>query len=96
MVGHGVFSFSFKVIVSTFYVIFFLLFGATSAAYEVPRRGVEQGLQLPSCTTATAMPDLSRVCDLHRSSLQCQILNPLNKARDRTRILMDTSRVHYH
>ena len=31
---------------------------------------------------------------LHHSSWQPQILNPLHKARDRTRILMDTSRVH--
>ena len=30
---------------------------------------------------------------LHHSSQQRQILNPLSKARDRTRILMDTSRV---
>ena len=27
---------------------------------------------------------ISRVCDLHYSSQQCWILNPLNKARDRT------------
>ena len=31
-------------------------------------------------------------CDPHPSSQQCQILNPLIEARDRTHILMDTSR----
>ena len=40
-------------------------------------------------TTATAMPELSHICDLHHSSWQCQILNPLSEARDWTCILMD-------
>ena len=31
---------------------------------EVPRLGAETELQLPAYTTATAMPDLSSVCDL--------------------------------
>ena len=41
------------------------------------------------------MEDPSCVCELQHSSWQCQILNPLRKARDQTHILMDTSRVHY-
>ena len=41
--------------------------------------------------TATAMQDLSCVLDLHHSSRQCQILNLLSEAGDRTSILMDTS-----
>ena len=40
--------------------------------------------------------DLSHVCDLHHSSWQCQILNPLSKARGRTHILMDPGWVRYH
>ena len=40
------------------------------------------------------MLDLSLVCNLHHSSQQHQILNPLNKARDQTHILKDTSLVH--
>ena len=52
---------------------------------------VESELQPPAYTTATAMRDLSRVCDLHRSSRQRQILNPLSEASDQTRILMDPS-----
>ena len=58
---------------------------------EVPRLGVESELQLPATATATAMQDPSRIYDLHHSSWQHQILNPLSKARDRTHILMDTS-----
>ena len=33
------------------------------------------------------------VCNLHHSSWQCRILNPLSKARDQTYILMDISQV---
>ena len=32
-------------------------------------------------------------CELHHSSRQCRILNPLNKARDQTCILMGISQV---
>ena len=60
---------------------------------EVPRLGVELELQLLAYTTATAMWDLSHVCDLHHSSWQCQIPDPLSKARDQTSNLMDPSGV---
>ena len=59
---------------------------------EVPRLGVESELQLLAAATATWDP--SCYCDLHHRSRQCQILNPLSEARDRTLILMDASRVH--
>ena len=62
---------------------------------EVPKLGVYWELQLPAYTTATAMWDLSRDCDLHHTSWQCHILNPLSEARDWTCILMDTNRVHF-
>ena len=54
---------------------------------ELPRLGVESKLQLPATATATttftdpATPDLSRLYDLHHSSRQCQILNPLSEGR---------------
>ena len=48
---------------------------------EVPRLGVKLELQLPAYTTATAMPDPSRICNLHCSLWQHQILNPMSKAR---------------
>ena len=62
---------------------------------EVPRLGVESELQLLGYTTTTAMQDLSLICDLYHSSCQCQILNPLNKARDQTHNLMVPSRIHF-
>ena len=42
------------------------------------------------------MQDLSHVCDLHLSSWQHWILNPLCKARDRTHNLMVPSQIHFH
>ena len=56
---------------------FFLVFffRATPVAYmEIPRLGVKP----------------CHVCDLHHSSWQHWILNPLSRARDRTHILKDT------
>jgi len=58
---------------------------------EVPRLGVESELQLPAYATAIATQDPSRVCDLHHSSQQHQILDPLSEARDQTHVLMDTN-----
>ena len=63
---------------------------------EVPRLGVELELQVPAYTTATATQDPTYIFDLHHSSWQHQMLNPLGEARDRTCILMDASRFRYH
>ena len=59
----------------------------------VPRLEVKLELQLLAYTTATATWDPSLDCDLHHSSWQHWILDPLSEAGDQTRILMDTSRV---
>ena len=60
----------------------------------VPKLGVELELQLQAYATATAKQDSSCVWDLHHSSLQRQILNPLREARDQTRNLMVPSQIH--
>ena len=44
---------------------------------EVPRLGDELELQLQAYTTATATPGPRHVYDLHHSSRQYRILNPL-------------------
>jgi len=62
---------------------------------EIPRLGVESELQLQAYTTATATRDPSLGCNLHQSSWQRWILNPLNEARDGTHVLKDTSQVPY-
>ena len=61
---------------------FFFLFGDDLRLTEVLRLGVALELQLLATATATATPDL------HHSSLQGWILNPLSEARDQTYILM--------
>ena len=65
---------------------FFFFLGPHLQNMEIPKLGVESELQL--LAHATAKWDLSCVCDLHHSSGQCQIPNPLSKARDQTHILM--------
>ena len=74
---------------------FFFILGLYPEHMEVSRPGVELELQLPTYTTATTTPDPSRVCNLHHSSQQCRILNPLSETRDWTRILMVPSQVHF-
>ena len=49
---------------------------------EFPKLRVKWELQLLAYATATVTWDPSCVIDLHYSSVQCQILNPLSKARD--------------
>ena len=75
-----------------YYYFFFVILGLHPQHMEVPRLGVKwELLQLLAYTTATATQDLSHVGDLHQSSWQRQILNPLSEARDQTHIFMDTS-----
>ena len=57
---------------------------------EVSKLGVESELQLSTYATATAMWDLSHVCDLYHTHGQCQILNQVSKARDWAHIHMNT------
>ena len=65
-------------VVLVWFGLTFLLFRATPEAYGSSQASWESELQLPAYTTATtAMRDLSRICELHHSSQQCCILNPL-------------------
>ena len=70
-------------------------FGLHPQHMEVPRLGVKSELRLPACTTATATLDLNWLCKLCCSSRQCQILNPLSKARGRIHILRGTIWIRY-
>ena len=85
-----------KFIILLFLLTFFFFLGPHMQHMEVPRPGIESELQLLATATATATQDPSLVCDLHHSSQQFQILNPLSEARDQTWIFMNISWVHYH
>ena len=67
------------------FLVFFL--GSHPKYLDVSRLGVKLELKLLAYTTGTAVPDWNRVF----SSQQIWILNPLSEARDRTRILTDTT-----
>ena len=75
---------------------FFFFLGLHPQHMEVPRPGVQSELQPWGHTTATATCDPSCVCNLHHSSGQRRILNPLSKARDRTSNLMVPNWIHFH
>jgi len=64
-------------------------------AYGSSQARGQIGAAVMAYTTATATRELSQVCDLYLSSWQRWIPNPLSKARDRTRILMDTSQIRF-
>ena len=76
------------------YILFLCVFlGPRLQHMGVPRLGVKSDLQLLAYSTATETRDPNYVCDLHHSSWQRRILNPLSKGRDRTRNLMVPSRI---
>ena len=72
-------------------LFFFVFLGLHPPHMEVPGQGVE----LEAHSTATATWNASQVCDLHHSSQQRQIFDPLGKARDRTRNLMVPSWIRF-
>ena len=73
------------------YFLSFVLFRSAPVAYGGPQA---RGSNL-AYTTATAMPKPSLNCNLHHSSGQRRVLNPLSEARDRTHNLMVPSRIHF-
>ena len=60
---------------------------------KVPKLRVKLELQL--LAYSTAMRDPIHVYDLHHSSQQHQIPDPLKEDRDQTHVLMDTSQIHF-
>ena len=82
LISTDMYIFSFKNDIILFLFYFFAFLGPHPRHMEVPRLGVELKLQLTTYTTATETRDLSRICDLHHSSRQHWIFNPLSEARD--------------
>ena len=73
----------------------FVFLGPHLQHMENPRLGIESETLLPAYTTATAMGIWSHVGNLHHSSWQHRILNPLSEARDGICLLMDTSQIFF-
>ena len=82
-------SFSFSLFLFLFFAFFL---GLHLWHKEILRLGDELEPPLPAYATATAMEDPSRICNIHHSSRQGQILNLPSKARDQTGNLMVLSR----
>ena len=71
-----------------FFFNFLSFQGCTHGIWKFPGQGSNWSCSCPAYTTATAMLDLSCVCDLYHSSQQHWILK-----RDQTRNLMVPSRI---
>ena len=80
---------------SSSFFYFFCLFRATPAAYGGSQARGWIGAVATGLHHTEIIQDLSHVCDLHHSSWQCQIHDPLSEARTWTCILMDTSQIHF-
>ena len=80
----------------SFFSFFFGFLGPHLRHMEVARLEVKLELQLPTTATATATWDPICICNLHHTSWQRWIPNPLSKARDWTCILMNTSQICFH
>ena len=78
-----------------FVFVFFAISWATAAAYGGSQARGRIGSVVVDYTRTTVKRDPSCICDLHHSSWQCQLPDPLSKARDGTRILMHTCRIRF-
>ena len=62
---------------------------------EISSLGVNQSYSCPPSPQPQQLQDPSCIYELHHSSWQCRILNPLSEARDPTPILVDTSQIRF-
>ena len=76
------------------HLLLFVFLGPHPRHMEVLRVGAEMEPWPLSYTTATATQDPSCIFDLHHSSQQRWILNPLSEVRDGTCVLVDASQIH--
>ena len=75
------------------FFFFFPFLGPHSQAYGGSQARDLIGAVAPGLHHSHSNAGSEPICDLHHSSQQCWILNPLLKARDRTRNLMVPSRI---
>ena len=77
-----------------FIFVFFLVMAVPAICGSFQSKGQVQAAAV-AYITATATPDLNCICELCCRLRQCQILNPLSKARDRTQNLTVPSRIRF-
>ena len=93
-ISHSLYNIILTDIFSFSLLLFFCLFrAALEACGSSQARGRIRAVATAYTTATTSNP--SRICDLHHSSRQRQILDPLSEVRDHIRILVDSSRVHF-
>ena len=83
------FSFSFYYY---YFLSFWHLLGHSRGTWRFPGQGSNRSCSCQAYATATPTQDPIHVCNLHHSSQQRWILNPLSEARDWTPNLMVISR----
>jgi len=76
--------------------LFFFLFRASPATYGGSQARGRIGAAAANLHHSHSNTGSGHICNLHHSSWQHWVLNPLSEARDRTCILMDTMQVCYH
>ena len=79
-----------------FFFFFFCFLGLHAWHMEIPWLGSNQSYRCWPTPQPLQCWGPSRAFDLHLSSRQRQIPDPLSEARDRTRILMDPSWIRFH
>ena len=77
------------------FIYLFMLFRALPMAYGSSQAGGQIRAAAASLYHSQSNMGSSRICNLHHSTQQHQILNPLIKGRNWTHVLMDTSQVRY-
>ena len=77
------------------FIFHLYFFRATPTAYGSSQARDQIRAAGTAYTTAIATQDPNHICDLHHSSQQGQIPNPLSRARNWTHILMNTSQIRF-
>ena len=78
-----------------YFILFYFLFLLFRAAHTRIWKFLGWGSNRSYSCWPIPQPQEHKICELHHSSGQRLILNPLSEARDQTCILMDNSGIHF-
>ena len=77
-------------------LFFYIFFRAAGAAYGSSQARGQIRATAAGLHHSHNNAGLSHIYNLHHSSQQCWILNPLSEARDQIHMLMDTAQIRFH